>query len=49
MQAIFDSLLQDCKDTVQGRVGGLQRLCKFKVEGDGLAGNIVSGVPADMV
>lgn len=38
-----DSLLQDWKDAVQRRVGGLQRLCKFLVEGDGLAEKSVSG------
>lgn len=44
-----DSLLQDYKDTVQRRVGGLQRVCKVKVEGDGFAAKIVSGTPAGMV
>jgi hypothetical protein len=46
---MFDSLLQNYKDTVQRRVGGLQRMCKFEVEGDGLAGESVSGASADMV
>jgi len=49
VQAMSDSLLQDYKDAVQRRVGGLQRLCKLKVEGDGLAARVVSGAPADMV
>ena len=49
VQAMSDSLLQDYKDTVQRRVGGLQRLCEFEVEGDGLAVKSVSGVPVGMM
>jgi hypothetical protein len=49
VQAMSDSLLQDYKDTVQRRVGGLQRLCKFEVEGDGLAVKSVSSVPVGMM
>jgi hypothetical protein len=44
---MFDSLLQNYKDTIQRRVGGLQRVCKFEVEGDGLAGESVSGASAE--
>jgi hypothetical protein len=49
MQAMSDSLLQGYKDTVQRRVGGLQCLCKFEVEGDGLAVKSVSGRPMGMM
>jgi hypothetical protein len=49
VQAIFDSLLQNYKDAVQRRVGRLQRMCKFEVEGDGLAGKSVSGASADII